>query len=81
MQTNQVHVCLEQPDAPVRDAEYPVDAHWTCGCGADYIYREGFNRGGYLEMDWWEVPPIAVPRQRRRTSLRDRLIGSRKAEG
>lgn len=76
MERHGLHVCLEQADAPDRDAEFPVDTRWECSCGSSYIYREGFNRAGYPGLDWWEVPPIAVPEQRR-PSLRERLLQSR----
>ena len=71
-----LHICLEQPDAPTPDAEYPVDTRWVCSCGSHYMYREGFNRAGHQGMDWWEVPAIAVPQQRK-PSLRERLFSSR----
>jgi len=79
MQGKQVHVCLEQAEAPAQDAEFADGTRWVCACGANFVYREGFNRAGYKAMEWWEVPPVVVPQQRQaRKSLRERLIGARK---
>lgn len=78
MQNNQVHVCLEQAEAPAQDGEFADGTRWVCACGANYVYREGFNRAGFKGMDWWEAPAIAIPEQRQaRKSLRDRLIRPR----
>lgn len=71
-----LHICLEQADAPAHDAEFAVDARWVCSCGSNYMYREGFNRAGHPGLDWWEVPAIAIPQQRK-PSLRERLFASR----
>ena len=80
MQSNQVHVCLEQADAPAQDGEFAAGARYVCACGSQFVYREGFNRAGYKAMDWWQAPPIEIPVQRQaRKSLRDRLIGPRKS--
>jgi hypothetical protein len=78
MQNNQVHVCLEQAEAPAQDGEFADGTRWVCTCGANYVYREGFNRAGFKGMDWWEAPAIVIPEQRQaRKSLRDRLIRPR----
>jgi hypothetical protein len=80
MQSNQVHVCLEQAEAPAQDGEFALGERYVCACGSHYVYREGFNRAGYKGMDWWPAPTIVIPEQRHaRRSLRDRLIRPRKA--
>jgi hypothetical protein len=78
MESKQVHVCLELAEAPAADGDYADGTRWVCVCGANYVYREGFNRAGHKEMDWWEAPPIVIPVQRQaRKSLRNRLIRPR----
>ena len=74
MSVTGLHICLEMPEAPGRDAEYPIGARWVCECGTNFVYREGFNRGGQLTAAWWEAP--AVPRPRR--AVRDLLFGPRR---
>ena len=73
MATRRIHICLEQVDAPAHDAKFPDGSRWVCSCGSHFVYREGLNRAGYPEMEWWEAPPVAIPRQRARSSLRARL--------
>ncbi len=74
MQTNRVHVCLELPNAPTPGVEYEIDARWVCDCGDNYVFREGFNRAGFKELNWYQAAPIVVPEQRKaHRSLRDRL--------
>ena len=81
MRTNQIHMCLELPEAPAPDAEFEDGTRWVCPCGAHYVYREGFNRAGYREMSWWPAPAIAVPRQRQAPrSLKDRLLHPRQPQ-
>lgn len=78
MQSNQVHVCLETPEAPTHGAVFADGTRWVCQCGANYVYRQGFNRAGFAEMDWWPAPAVAVPQQRKgHRSLRDRLTHAR----
>jgi hypothetical protein len=74
MSSTGLHVCMETPDAPAREGDYDVGSRWICSCGTHYVYREGFNRGGYLEPAWWKAP--AIPQQR--TPLSVRLFGPRK---
>ncbi len=74
MTSNRIHVCMEQAEAPARDTEFPDGSRWVCSCGSHFVFRAGFNRAGRRGMDWWEAPPIEIPRQRSRSSLRDRLI-------
>lgn len=75
MQSNQIHVCLELPQAPAAEAQFEGGMRWICPCGANYVYREGFNRAGYQEMAWWAAPAVAVPQPRKAPkSLRDRLL-------
>ena len=74
MLTNRVHVCMDQPDAPAADAEFEENARYVCACGSNFVYREGFNKGGFRTMDWWEAPALVIPKQR----MRDRLIRPRK---
>jgi hypothetical protein len=72
MSVTGLHICMETAAAP-GDQGHEVGARWVCECGANFVYREGFNRGGYLELDWWSAP--AVPQQRR--GVRGVLFGPR----
>jgi hypothetical protein len=74
MSSTGLHICLETEGAPAREGDFELGSRWICGCGTNFVYREGFNRGGHLEPAWWEAP--AVPQQR--TPLSVRLFGPRK---
>jgi hypothetical protein len=78
MEGKQVHVCLEQDEAPAQDGEFAEGTRWVCACGTNFVYREGFNRAGYMDMAWWEAPSVVIPEQRQpRKSLLDRLTRPR----
>lgn len=68
-----LHICMETAGAPSDRQVAEIGTRWVCECGTNYVYREGFNRGGYLEASWWPAP--ALPRQRRH--VRDLLFGQR----
>lgn len=71
MSTLGTHVCMEQADAPAEDAEFELDTRWVCSCGANFVYREGFDALGRRGSSWWPAPaPVVVPEQRRPGRLR-----------
>lgn len=72
--TSMVHICLETPGAPGPDG-HELGERWQCACGDSFVFREGFNRGGYLDVAWWPAPTIPQPR---RTVRRGLLFGPRK---
>lgn len=77
MEATEFHVCLDLPEAPGADVETPEGTRWVCACGANFVYREGFNAAGHLMSSWWPAPPLVEPR-RQRASLRDLLIRPRR---
>lgn len=76
MKTTQFHVCTELPDAPSADVAVPEGTRWVCECGANFVYREGFNAAGHLHSAWWPAPALPTPR-RERQSLKSLLIRPR----
>ena len=72
MESTFIHVCLNTAGAPTEDG-HEVGERWVCSCGDNFVYREGFNRGGYPEVGWWPAPAIPQPR-----SSGIRLFGPRK---
>jgi hypothetical protein len=73
MSVSSVHICKQAPGAPSDEGDFELGSRWVCECGSNFVYREGFNRGGYLEAAWWPAPP--VPRQR--GAVRSLLFGAR----
>ena len=72
MESTYVHVCLKTDGAPT-DEGHEIGERWVCSCGDHFVYREGFNRGGYPEVAWWPAPAIPQPR-----NAAVRLFGPRK---
>jgi hypothetical protein len=72
MESTFIHTCLKTDGAPTEDG-HEVGERWVCSCGDHFVYREGFNRGGYPEVAWWPAPAIPQPR-----SSGIRLFGPRK---
>jgi len=75
MGSTMIHVCLETATAPSPADEHEHGERWVCSCGANFVYREGFNRAGYQNLDWWPAPAIPQPRGAR---VRGLLFGPRK---
>jgi hypothetical protein len=78
MKVTGFHVCTESANAPSADADVPVGTRWVCECGANFVYREGFNPAGHLRMDWWPAP--ALVEQRKPRGLRGLLVRPRQGE-
>ncbi len=76
MKTIGFHVCTELPEAPGNDADVPEGTRWVCECGANYVFREGFNAAGHNVLTWWPAPALPKPR-RERQSLRTLLVRPR----
>ena len=62
MDSTVIHVCLQTQDAPSNDHPHELGEQWVCSCGDNFVYREGFNRAGYAEVEWWPAPAIPQPR-------------------
>jgi hypothetical protein len=73
MESTIIHVCLETDGAP-RGDDHELGERWVCSCGDNFVYREGFNRAGWMSLEWWPAP--AVPKPRR--TARGLLFGPRK---
>jgi hypothetical protein len=71
-----IHVCLQTETAPTGE-DHEVGERWVCTCGDNFVYREGFNRAGYENLEWWPAPAIPQPRKAR-TVRRGLLFGPRK---
>ena len=70
---------METEGAPDLEGDYELGTRWICSCGTNFVFREGFNRAGYVMAEWWEAPAIPQPRtEKPRTSLSARLFGPRK---
>lgn len=76
MDSTVIHVCLQTQDAPSNDDSHELGERWVCSCGDNYVYREGFNRAGYPEVEWWPAP--AIPQPRGAKPKRGILFGPRK---
>ncbi len=74
MSSTTLHICLETDQAPAEGADFTVGARWVCPCGANFVYHEGFNRGGGYTNEWFPAPPLPRPR----VSLSSLLFGPRK---
>ncbi|MBC2931562.1 hypothetical protein [Nocardioides sp. zg-1228] len=74
MDSTMIHVCLQTEGAP-RGDDHELGERWVCGCGDNFVYREGFNRAGYVCVEWWPAPAIPRPRRSMRRGL---LFGQRK---
>ncbi len=74
MASTMIHICLETNQAPDQDAQHSLGERWVCDCGGNFVYHEGFNRGGGYTNAWFPAP--ALPRQRR--SISSLLFGPRK---
>jgi hypothetical protein len=75
MDSTMIHICLETDGAPTPEGEHEPGERWVCSCGDNFVWREGFNRGGHIEFAWWPAPAIPRPR---RTVRRGLLFGPRK---
>lgn len=75
MDSTTIHVCLQTRDAPTNEG-HEVGERWVCGCGENFVYREGFNRAGHPTLDWWPAP--AIPQPRNTGGVRGLLFGPRK---
>ena len=69
MKSTTFHVCLELPEAPGTDTEVSDGTRWVCECGANYVFREGFNASGYPMMAWWPAPAVPKARRERQSFL------------
>ena len=76
MESTFIHVCLESDGAPTSATERELGERWVCSCGEHFVYREGFNRAGYPEVEWWPAP--AIPEPRNAKPKRGLLFGPRK---
>ena len=64
---------------PPPTAGHELGERWVCSCGDHFVYREGFNRAGYPEVEWWPAPAIPQPRNASDKSRgRGLLFGPRK---
>ena len=75
MDSTMIHVCLQTEGAPSEEG-HELGERWVCACGDNFVYREGFNRAGYPNVDWWPAP--AIPQQRATKPKRSLLFGPRK---
>ncbi|CAM3585174.1 hypothetical protein [Nocardioides zeicaulis] len=64
-----LHICLETAGAPDPLGDHEVGDRWICECGLNYVFHEGFNRGGGLTNDWFQAPPLPKPRRTGRALL------------
>lgn len=64
-----LHICLETDEAPDPRDHHEVGERWICSCGINYVFHEGFNRGGGLVNDWFEAQPLPKPRRTGRALL------------
>lgn len=78
MESTYLHVCLESDGAPTEATEHEFGERWVCSCGDHFVYREGFNRAGYLSLEWWPAPAIPQPRNAASRPRRGLLFGPRK---
>lgn len=74
MASTLLHICLETDAAPTADVDPTVGARWVCSCGINYVFHEGFNRGGGLTNDWFPAPALPAPR----SPIGNLLFGPRK---
>ncbi len=75
MDSTIIHVCLKTEGAPSADSGHQLGERWVCSCGDNFVYREGFNRAGHPEVEWWPAPAIPQPRT---SASRRLLFGPRK---
>ena len=68
-----LHICMQTGNAPSEEDATELGARWVCECGSNFVYREGFNRGGHLEASWWPAPALPQPRR----GVRGLLFGPR----
>ena len=78
MDPTMIHVCLQTEAAPSADEEHELGERWVCSCGDNFVYREGFNRAGYPNVDWWPAPAIPEQRAAKTKPRRGLLFGPRK---
>lgn len=57
-----LHICLESPSAPDPAGHHEVGSRWVCECGTNYVFHEGFNRGGGYTNEWFVAPALPRPR-------------------
>ena len=48
MSSTGLHICLETEGAPAREGAFELGSRWICTCGTNFVYREGYHRGGHL---------------------------------
>ncbi len=79
MESTFIHVCLETAGSPAGTPGHQIGERWVCVCGDHFVYREGFNRAGYAEVEWWPAPVIPMPRNAAdKPKRRGLLFGPRK---
>ncbi|KQV77827.1 hypothetical protein ASC64_03155 [Nocardioides sp. Root122] len=62
MSSTLLHICRETEGAPDAGADFEVGTRWVCECGLNYVFHEGFNRGGGYTPSWFVAPPLPKPR-------------------
>ncbi|WP_374457670.1 hypothetical protein [Nocardioides sp.] len=62
MSSTLLHICLETDGAPDAQGDFEVGSRWVCECGLNYVFHEGFNRGGGYTNSWFVAPPLPKPR-------------------